>query len=198
MRILDRVPSSVLWLFQDNPSAAENLRQQARLRGIAPGRLVFAKRVPLAQHLSRQRLAGLFLDTFPFNAGATASPALWAGLPVLTCMGQTFAGRMAASLLRAIDLPELIAATPEAYEALGIELALDPERLRDLRERLNAIAAPHPCSTQPPSPATWKPPTPRCTPASSPTCPRTTSTSPAPRTRPPAAASKNHIALPHN
>ena len=142
MRILDRVPGSVLWLLQDNPWSAENLRQQAVLRGIDPGRLIFAKRVPLAQHLSRQRLAGLFLDTFPFNAGATASPALWAGLPVLTCMGQTFAGRMAASLLRAMSLPEstlaeLIATSEQEYEARAIELALDPERLRQLRERLD-------------------------------------------------------------
>ena len=142
MRILDRVPGSVLWLLQDNPWSAENLRQQALLRGIDPGRLIFAKRVPLAQHLSRQRLAGLFLDTFPFNAGATASPALWAGLPVLTCMGQTFAGRMAASLLRAMSLPEstlaeLITTSEQEYEARAIELALDPERLRQLRERLD-------------------------------------------------------------
>jgi predicted O-linked N-acetylglucosamine transferase (SPINDLY family) len=142
MRILDRVPGSVLWLLQDNPWSAENLRQQAVLRGIDPGRLIFAKRVPLAQHLSRQRLAGLFLDTFPFNAGATASPALWAGLPVLTCMGQTFAGRMAASLLRAMSLPEstlaeLITTSEQEYEARAIELALDPERLRQLRERLD-------------------------------------------------------------
>ena len=142
MRILDRVPGSVLWLLQDNPWSAENLRQQALLRGIDPGRLIFAKRVPLAQHLSRQRLAGLFLDTFPFNAGATASPALWAGLPVLTCMGQTFAGRMAASLLRAMSLPEstlaeLITTSKQEYEARAIELALDPERLRQLRERLD-------------------------------------------------------------
>jgi predicted O-linked N-acetylglucosamine transferase (SPINDLY family) len=143
MRILDRVPGSVLWLLEDNPSAAENLRQQALLRGIDPGRLVFAKHVPMAQHLSRQRLAGLFLDTFPFNAGATASPALWAGLPVLTCMGQTFAGRMAASLLQAISLPEsslaeLITTSEQEYQALAIELALDPERLRPLRERLES------------------------------------------------------------
>jgi predicted O-linked N-acetylglucosamine transferase (SPINDLY family) len=143
MRILDRVPDSVLWLLQENPGAAESLRQQAQQSGIDPGRLVFAGRVPLGQHLSRQRLAGLFLDTFPFNAGATASPALWAGLPVLTRMGQTFAGRMAASLLRAMSLPEssldeLIATSEQEYQARAIELALDPERLRDLRERLEA------------------------------------------------------------
>jgi predicted O-linked N-acetylglucosamine transferase (SPINDLY family) len=97
----------------------------------------------LDQHLSRQRLAGLFLDTFPFNAGATASPALWAGLPVLTLMGETFAGRMAASLLRAMSLPEsslaeLITASKQEYEARAISLALDPERLRRLRERLES------------------------------------------------------------
>jgi len=136
MRILARVPGSVLWLLEDNPTAAANLNRQAALRGIAPERLVFAGRVPLADHLARQRLADLFLDTLPFNAGATASPALWAGLPVLTCMGETFAGRMAASLLRAIGLPEMIAATPADYESLAVELALNPARLLAIRDKL--------------------------------------------------------------
>ena len=136
MRILSRIPGSVLWLLEDNPTAAANLRRQAALRGIAPERLVFAGRVPLADHLARQRLADLFLDTLPFNAGATASPALWAGLPVLTCMGETFAGRMAASLLRAVGLPELITAMPADYESLAVELAHNPGRLASLREKL--------------------------------------------------------------
>jgi len=155
MRILSRVPDSVLWLLEDNPTAAENLRKQAELRGVDPARLIFARRVPLAQHLSRQRLAGLFLDTFPFNAGATASPALWAGLPVLTCMGRTFAARMAASLLRATSLPdsdlsELIVHTPEAYEALAVELACDPARLDAIRRRLdrNRLTAPLFCTAR--------------------------------------------------
>jgi predicted O-linked N-acetylglucosamine transferase (SPINDLY family) len=136
MRVLQRVEGSVLWLLGGNPLTEANLRKQAAQRGIAPERLVFAQRLPLAEHLGRQRLADLFLDTLPFNAGATASPALWAGLPVLTCMGETFAGRMGASLLRAIDLPELITTNQQDYEALAIELALNPERLRQLREGL--------------------------------------------------------------
>ena len=137
MRILERVEGSVLWLLAGNPIADANLRKQAAQHGIAPERLFFAQRLPLAEHLSRQRVADLFLDTLPFNAGATASPALWGGLPVLTCIGETFAGRMGASLLRAIGLPELVTETEAAYEALAVELALNPERLRDLRERLD-------------------------------------------------------------
>ena len=136
MRILDRVPGSVLWLFADNPDAVDNLRRHAAQRGVAAERLIFADHVPLADHIARQRLADLFLDTLPFNAGATATPALQAGLPVLTCSGGTFAGRMAASLLHAIGLPELIAATPEAYEALSVELALNPARLQAIRDKL--------------------------------------------------------------
>ena len=136
MRVLGRVEGSVLWLLGGDPLTVANLRKEAARRGIDPERLVFARRLPLAEHLSRQRLAGLFLDTLPFNAGATASPALWAGLPVLTCMGETFAGRMGASLLRAIGLPELVTTNARDYEALAIELALDPERLRGIRERL--------------------------------------------------------------
>jgi predicted O-linked N-acetylglucosamine transferase (SPINDLY family) len=121
--------------------ATSNLRQEAARRGIAPERLVFARPLPLAEHLARERLAGLFLDTLPYNAHTSASDALWAGVPVLTRMGESFAGRVAASLLRALSLPEsdlaeLITTTPTAYEALAIELALNPARLRDLRERL--------------------------------------------------------------
>ena len=137
MRILQQVEGSVLWLLAGNPVAGANLRKAAAERGIDPRRLIFARRRPLPEHLSRQRLAGLFLDTLPFNAGATASPALWAGLPVLTCIGETFAGRMGASLLRAIGLPELIAETEAAYETLAVELARNPERLRRLREKLD-------------------------------------------------------------
>ena len=136
MRILARVEGSVLWLLEDNPAAGANLRKQAAHRGIDPQRLIFAPRLPLPEHLSRQRLASLFLDTLPFNAGATASPALWAGLPVLTRMGKSFAGRMAASLLRAIDLPELVTTTDAAYEALAVDLALHPDRLYKLRQKL--------------------------------------------------------------
>ena len=138
MRILARAPGSVLWLLEDNPTAGENLRKQAALRGIDPARLIFAQRVPLAEHLSRQRLADLFLDTFPFNAGATATPALWVGLPILTRTGQTFVSRMGASLLRALSLPaELITTTPEAYEARAVDLACNPARLQAIRAELD-------------------------------------------------------------
>ena len=112
MRILARVDGSILWLFEDNPEATINLRAAAQTRGVDPQRLVFAKRLPLADHLARHRLADLFLDTSPYNAHTTASDALWAGLPVLTRIGETFAGRVAASLLQAIGLSELITITP--------------------------------------------------------------------------------------
>lgn len=136
MRILTQVEGSVLWLLQDNPAAAANLRKEAAQRGIDPQRLIFAGRVPLPDHLARQRLADLFLDTLPFNAGATASPALWAGLPIVTRMGESFSGRMAASLLHAIHLPELVTTTDAAYQALAVALALHPPQLREVREKL--------------------------------------------------------------
>jgi protein O-GlcNAc transferase len=136
MRILKQVESSVLWLLEDNPTAASNLRKEATTRGVNPERLIFAKRLPLAEHLARHRLADLFLDTLPYNAHTTASDALWAGLPILTCLGETFAGRVAASLLNAIGLPELIAATPEAYEQMAIDLATHPEKLAVIKRKL--------------------------------------------------------------
>jgi predicted O-linked N-acetylglucosamine transferase (SPINDLY family) len=136
MRILFAVDNSVLWLFEENATAAENLRREAAARGVAPQRLVFARRLPNAEHLARHRCADLFLDTLPYGAHTTASDALWAGLPVVTCVGQTFAGRVGASVLNAIGLPEMIAATAEAYEALAIALAMDPFRLADIRARL--------------------------------------------------------------
>jgi len=136
MRILAQVEGSVLWLLEDDAVAAANLRKQAVRAGIVAERLVFAGRVPLPEHRARQRLADLFLDTLPFNAGATASSALWAGLPVLTLMGETFAGRMGGSLLRAVGLPELVTTTGEAYEALAVELARDPARMRAIRGKL--------------------------------------------------------------
>lgn len=115
---------------------AVNLRKEAAARGIDPQRLIFAKRLPLADHLARHRLADLFLDTLPYNAHTTASDALWAGLPVLTQIGETFAGRVAASLLNAIGLPELITSTPQAYEDLAIELATNPEKLAAIKDKL--------------------------------------------------------------
>jgi predicted O-linked N-acetylglucosamine transferase (SPINDLY family) len=137
MRILERVPDSVLWLREENAYATANLRQEAARRGVDGNRLIFAPRMPSpAEHLARQRCADLFLDALPYNAHTTASDALWAGLPVLTCLGETFAGRVAASLLHAIGLPELVTATTEAYEAMAIALATDPARLGALKEKL--------------------------------------------------------------
>jgi predicted O-linked N-acetylglucosamine transferase (SPINDLY family) len=138
MRLLQQVAGSVLWLFEDNPTAGRNLRAEAQKRGIAPERLVFAPRMNLPEHLARHRLADLFLDTLPYNAHTTASDALWAGLPVLTRLGETFAGRVAASLLKAVGLPELVTDSPEAYEALALELATDQQKLAALRQRLAA------------------------------------------------------------
>jgi predicted O-linked N-acetylglucosamine transferase (SPINDLY family) len=123
MRILRRVPGSVLWMLDENPLATANLVEEAGRRGVAAERLIFSPRMPLPEHLARHRLADLFLDTLPYNAHTTASDALWAGLPVLTLMGTTFPGRVAASLLSAAGLPELITTTPLEYEALAVELA---------------------------------------------------------------------------
>jgi predicted O-linked N-acetylglucosamine transferase (SPINDLY family) len=138
MRILNRVEGSVLWLLEDNAAATRNLQRAARRRGVDAERVLFAPRLALPEHLARQSLADLFLDTLPCNAHTTASDALWAGLPVITCAGEGFAARVAASLLEAIQLPELIAATPVHYEQLAIALASDPQRLARIRQRLAA------------------------------------------------------------
>src|SRR5258706_16988 len=136
MRLLSSVPGSVLWLFEGNRPASLNVRKEAGSRGVRPDRLVFAPRMDLGDHLARHRAADLFLDTFHYNAHTTASDALWAGLPVLTCLGETFAGRVAASLLNAIGLPELITRSPAQYEALALELANHPEKLASLKAKL--------------------------------------------------------------
>lgn len=136
MRLLYAVKGSVLWLLEGNAAAVRNLRREADRRRVSPDRLVFAPRMDLANHLARHRLADLFLDTFYYNAHTTASEALWSGLPVLTCLGQTFAGRVAASLLNAVGLPEMVTRTPTEYEALALELATQPERLSGLRQKL--------------------------------------------------------------
>jgi len=136
MRILTHVEGSVLWLLEDNASAVSNLRKEAAARGVNPERLVFAKRMSLPDHLARHRLADLFLDTLPYNAHTTASDALWAGLPVLTQIGETFPGRVAASLLQAIGLAELITSTPEAYQDLAIELAANPQKSAAIKRKL--------------------------------------------------------------
>ncbi len=138
MRLLQQVPGSVLWLLEDNPVASGNLRREAASRGIASERLVFAPRMKLDEHLARHRLADLFLDTLPYTAHTTASDALWAGLPVLTCSGETFAARVASSLLDAIGLPELIAGSLEEYQALAHKLATRPDMLAEVRARLES------------------------------------------------------------
>jgi len=136
MRILKAVDKSVLWLLEDNPIAAANLRKEAERRGVDAKRLVFAPRISPQENLARQRAADLFLDTLPCNAHTTASDALWVGLPVLTSPGQSFTARVAASLLYALDMPELIAPTLAEYEALAIALAKDPVRLKNIKDKM--------------------------------------------------------------
>jgi predicted O-linked N-acetylglucosamine transferase (SPINDLY family) len=137
MRILTRVENSVLWLSPTNPTSAANLRKEASRRGIEPRRLVFAARLAsLPEHLARLRAADLFLDTFPYNAHASALDALWAGLPVLTCEGQSFASRVAASALRTVDLAQLITDSLPQYEDTATSLAADPARLSRIRQAL--------------------------------------------------------------
>jgi predicted O-linked N-acetylglucosamine transferase (SPINDLY family) len=136
MRILARVPGSVLLLYAGNATVEQNLRGEAVRGGIDPARLVFAARLAHPEYLARYRAADLFLDTLPYNAGTTASDALWMGLPVLSCVGESFAGRMAASLLRAVGLPELITDSLEQYEELAVALAHDTPRLAALKRLL--------------------------------------------------------------
>jgi len=136
MRVLARVPNGVLWLLESDRHASANLRAEARRAGVDPARIVFAPRVPLASHLARHAVADLFLDTLPYNAHTTANDALFAGLPLLTCPGETFASRVSGSHLHAIGLPELVASSLAAYESLAIELAFDGSRLGTLRKRL--------------------------------------------------------------
>ena len=145
MRLLRAVEGSVLWLLRDNEGAERNLRKEAQARGIDPLRLVFAGHLPLDDdHLARHRLADLFLDTLPYNAHTTASDALWTGLPVLTREGTAFAGRVAASLLYAVGLPELVTHGLEEYEALALKLATDPPSLRSIRRKLEVNRLTHP------------------------------------------------------
>jgi protein O-GlcNAc transferase len=139
MRIMRRAERSVLWLFEDNPAAAANLRNEARARGVDDRRLIFAGRMPMAEHLKRLEVADLFLDTLPYNAHTTATDALWMGLPVLSRPGEAFAARVAASLLKAAGAPELIVDSEAAYEALAVELAASPDRLEAIKRKLVAL-----------------------------------------------------------
>jgi predicted O-linked N-acetylglucosamine transferase (SPINDLY family) len=134
MRLLQAVPGSVLWLL-DGP-AAENLRKEAAARGMEASRLIFARRAAPEAHLARHALADLFLDTLPYNAHTTASDALYAGVPLVTCIGKAFQSRVAASLLNALDMAELVATSPAAYESLALDLASNPALLKATREKL--------------------------------------------------------------
>ena len=144
MKILKAVDGGVLWLLQDSLDVVNNLKKEALLYGVEPNRLIFAERMPLAEHLARHRQANLFLDTLPYNAHTTTSDALWAGLPVLTLIGQSFPSRVAASLLNAIGLPELVTTTQKEYETLAIQLASDPNQLLAIKNKLadNRLSAP--------------------------------------------------------
>jgi len=138
MRILTAVDNSILFLYAENKWARSNLINEALKRGISSERLVFGEHLEPDEYLARYKICDLFLDTFPYNAGTTASDALWAGLPVLTMMGESFASRMAASLLTAIDLPELITSSQENYEALAIELATNPAKVKGIKTKLES------------------------------------------------------------
>lgn len=138
MRILKSTENSVLLLLAGHKKMEQNLRREAQVRGVNPGRLVFAGKLPRDQYIARFRCADLFLDTLPYNAGTMASDALWAGLPILTCLGKAFAGRVCASILASIGLPDLITRTAGEYEALAIELATRPRKLADIRNKLKA------------------------------------------------------------
>jgi len=145
MRLLREVEGSVLWLREYNPVATRNLRAEAERRGVAPERLIFAPRAPLAaDHLARQRQADLFLDTVPYNAHTTATEALWVGLPVLTWLGTSFAGRVAGSLNRAVGMPELVTTSLAEYEALALKIATDPALCTELKQKLARNRQTHP------------------------------------------------------
>jgi predicted O-linked N-acetylglucosamine transferase (SPINDLY family) len=139
MKILHRVPASVLWLLADNPATEANLKAAAQARGVEGDRLIFAQRIPPEHYLARYRAADLFLDSFPFNAGTTANDALWVGLPVLTCAGRTFASRMAGALLTAAGLKELITYNLQDYEEAAVALANAPARCKAIREHLTEV-----------------------------------------------------------
>lgn len=135
-RILLDVPKSVLWLLWKNETAERNLKREIRARGVEPQRLVFAKRISKSDHLARMGLADLFLDTWTVNGHTTTSDALWAGVPVITKIGTHFASRVAASILTAIGLPELITSDPDGYRTLAVRLAKHPDELEEIRRKI--------------------------------------------------------------
>jgi predicted O-linked N-acetylglucosamine transferase (SPINDLY family) len=137
MRLLDKIPASVLWLARDNDEAQRNLRREAQARGVDPTRLVFMERVTSSEeHLARHALADLFLDTLPYNAHSTGAAALWTGLPFITCLGATMQSRIGASILRAAGLPELVTHSLDEYEGLAARLATDASALATIRRKL--------------------------------------------------------------
>lgn len=136
INLLEKITNSILWLLESNTWAKDNLQREAQIRGIDPKRIIFAPRMPMDQHLARHRCADLFLDTLPYNAHTTASDALWMGVPVITCIGDTFAARVAASLLQAVGMPELITSNLADYEALALKLATHPDQLAAIRDKL--------------------------------------------------------------
>ena len=164
MRLLARVPGSVLWLSEMSDLAQSNLRREAAARGVDPDRLIFAPRMDSsADHLARHRAADLFLDTLPYNAHSTTCDALWAGLPVVTCTGAFFSGRVAASMLKAAGLPELVTSNLDDYEALALKLATDPALLQSIQPQARATTGrPAGCSTATVSAATSRRPMRRC------------------------------------
>jgi protein O-GlcNAc transferase len=144
MRLLAAVDGSVLWLFRDREMAEANLRREAFARGIDPARLIFAHRIPFPDHMARHKLADLFLDTLPYNAHTTAADALWMGVPIVTCRGRSFAGRVAASLLQAIGMDDLVTDDIESYARLALRIALEPALVAQLRDRLRRNRVTHP------------------------------------------------------
>jgi len=138
MRLLKAVQNSVFWVYASNPYAIESLRREAQARGVSPERLIFAENLPLDRHLARLKCADLFLDTLPYNAGTTASNALWAGLPVITCAGETFSSRMAGSLLTSMGVPELITYNLDDYYSLALDLATDGKKRENIRGKIIA------------------------------------------------------------
>jgi predicted O-linked N-acetylglucosamine transferase (SPINDLY family) len=136
MRLLKQVDRSVLWLLKARPPFETNLAREAEQHGVDPSRLRFAPSLPLEQHLARLKQADLFLDSLPYNAHTTASDALWAGLPLITCRGTAFPGRVAASLLNAAGVPELVTENMEAYERLALRLAHDADMLAGVKQKL--------------------------------------------------------------
>jgi protein O-GlcNAc transferase len=144
MRLLEAVPGSVLWLLETNAAAKANLVREAARRGVDPERLVFAPHVPVVEHIARNAAADVLLDSYPYGAHTTANDALLAGLPVLTCVGETLTSRIAGSQLHAIGLPELVTTSFAEYEALALRLARHPEALAALRTRLASNRYTHP------------------------------------------------------